>query len=177
MRRPAGYNRPMVAMGLREDVEKEVMEAVLQVRSEKFEEALGVLERHLPSLSSGNQDEKVFAASALSYYGLCLAKVRRRYAEGAKYCRLSLRVHPREADHYANLSRVYLEANNRREAVDALNRGLRYDPENRELNRILDEIGRRRRPVLRFLPRDNFLNVWLGKKRRRSRRAPGEPSG
>ncbi len=167
----------MIAGSLREDVEKEVMEAVLQVRTDNYGDALGVLERHLPALSAGNQDEKVFAASALSYYGLCLAKVRRRYSEGAKYCRLSLRVHPREAEHYANLARVYLEANNRREAVDALERGLRYDRENRELNQILDGIGRRQPPVIRFLPRNNFLNVWLGRKRRASDQTRGEPTG
>jgi len=117
--------------------------------------------------ASGNQDDKVFAASALSYYGLCLAKVRRRYSEAAKYCRLSLRVHPREGDHYANLATVYLEANDRRQAVQTLERGLRHAPDNRELNRIYDGIGRRKRPVIRFLPRDFFLNRWLGQRLRK----------
>lgn len=140
------------------------MEAVLKVRTEEYAPAMEVFEQHLPRLSAGSHDDKLFAASALSYYGVCLAVVRRRYSEGAKYCRLSLRVHPREAEHYANLARVYLEANDRRQTVQALERGLRYDSENRELNRIFDLIGRRRPPVIRFLPRDFFLNRWLGKR-------------
>ena len=120
---------------------------------------------------------KVFAASALSYYGLCLAMVRRRYAEGANYCRLSLRVHPREGEHYANLARVYLEANDRRQAVQALERGLKYSPQDRELNRVMDEIGRRRPPVIRFLPRNFFLNRWLGRKLRSGERDTDKASG
>ncbi len=161
----------MIESTLREDVEKAVMEAVLKVRTEDYGPAMAVFERHLPTLSaSGSAEDKVFAASALSYYGLCLAMVRRRYSEAAKYCRLSLRVHPREGEHYANLARVFLEANDRRQAVNALERGLKVAPDDRELNRIADTIGRRRPPVIRFLPRDFFLNRWLGQRLRTAER-------
>jgi hypothetical protein len=49
--------------------------------------------------------------------------------------------------------------------VESLFDGLSHDPNNKPINKILDGIGRRREPVISFLPRDNVLNVHLGKKR------------
>jgi hypothetical protein len=51
--------------------------------------------------------------------------------------------------------------------VESLNAGLRLEPNNAQLNRIFDRIGRRRPPVVPFLSRDNPLNVWLGRRFRR----------
>ena len=60
---------------------------------------------------------------------------------------------------------IHLLARARGRAVDALFDGLSYDPDNKPINKILDGIGRRREPVVSFLPRDNILNVYFGKKR------------
>jgi len=41
------------------------------------------------------------------------------------------------------------------------------DPGNRAIRDELDRLGRRTRPVLRFLPRGHRLNRWLGLARQR----------
>ncbi len=131
----------------------------------KAEEAIDLFEQNLKALSEGTIADRRVAASAFSYYGLCVVKVRRRYAEGVKYCQVSLRSNPLDPDHRANLAMVYLERDDRAKAVETLNAGLRLDSRNRRINHVLDVIGRRRPPVLPFLSRNNPLNVWLGKKR------------
>jgi tetratricopeptide (TPR) repeat protein len=131
----------------------------------KYSEALPIFEQHLMTLSEGTINDKRVAASAFSYYGLCVAAVKRRYSEGVKYCEISLRSNPMSPEHRANLALVYIERNDRAKAVESLNAGLRLEPRNRRIHRILNELGRRRPPVISLLGRDNPLNVWLGKRR------------
>lgn len=148
-----------------EDLEKLVTEAALLTRVEEYEDAVKLFEAHLPQLSGGSDDDKRIAAGVFSYYGLCIAALRKQYSDGIKYCELSLKVQPGNPEHYENRAKIHLLARSRSRAVEALFEGLSYDPENKPINRILDQIGRRRDPVIGFLPRNNFLNVYLGKKR------------
>jgi len=145
----------------------QVQRAIQMTRREHYAEALEVFERHLPPLAQGDISDKRLAAAAFSFYGLCVAVVRRRYSEAVKYCNLSLKSNFLDPDHRYNLARVYLERNDRKRAVESLNAGLRIAPKNTQLNTIFDRIGRRRPPVLPFLSRDNPVNVWLGKRFRR----------
>ena len=149
----------------RTEREKLVRKATLLARKERFEDAVKIFEEHLPELSSGTDKEKITAASVFSYYGLCIAALRKQYADGIKYCQLSLKVQSSNPEHYENQARIHLLGNSRARAVDALFEGLSHDPDNKPINRILNDIGRRRPPVIGFLPRDNVLNVYLGKKR------------
>jgi len=149
----------------RQEIERRVTEAILQTRVEGFGVALEVFERYLPQLAAGSKEEKLLAASAFSYYGLCVARARRRYGDAVRYCTLSTRVQRSRPEHYENLGRVHLAFNNRKKAVEAFFKGLNCDPDDAAINRILDSIGRRREPVLTFLSRDSFLNMWLGRRR------------
>lgn len=142
-----------------------VAEAVKLTRQSKTSEALPIFENYLTPLSGGTISDRRSAAAAFSYYGYCVAKVRRKYADSVKYCDISLRANPLDPDHRANLAMVYLERGDRSKAVEALNAGLRLDHRNRRLHLILESIGRRKPPVLPFLSRNNPLNVWLGKRR------------
>lgn len=149
----------------REELEKAVMEAALLTRVEEFDDAVKLFEANLPQLSSGTDKDKRIAAGVFSYYGLCIAAVRKQYSDGIKYCQLSLKVQSQNPEHYENQAKIHLLARSRGRAVDALFEGLSHDPNNKPINKILDGIGRRREPVVSFLPRDNILNVYLGKKR------------
>ncbi|RLE19049.1 MAG: hypothetical protein DRJ65_20680 [Acidobacteria bacterium] len=142
-----------------------VAEAVQLTRQSKTSEALTIFESFLTPLSGGTISDRRAAAGAFSYYGYCVAKVRRKYADGVKYCNISLRANPLDPDHRANLAMVYLERADRAKAVETLNAGLRLDRRNKRLHLILESIGRRQPPVVSFLSRDNPLNVWLGKRR------------
>ena len=149
----------------REELEKVVMEAALLARVEKYDDAVKIFEANLPHLSSGVDKDKIIAAGVFSYYGLCIAALRKQYSDGIKYCQLSLKVQSSNPEHYENQAKIHLLARSRSRAVDALFEGLSHDPNNKPINRILNEIGRRREPVISFLPRDNAINVHLGKKR------------
>ena len=70
----------------------QVQEAISWTRTEQYEAAIGPFEAYLPVLSAdGDLQDKRFAASAFSYYGLCVAMVKHKYAEAVKYCNVSVK--------------------------------------------------------------------------------------
>ena len=63
---------------------------------------------------------------------------------------------------YVNLARVYREAGNRKGALTALKKGLRFEPEDKAIHEMLIELGARKRQIIPFLKRSNVLNRMLG---------------
>ena len=103
---------------------EKVQEAVAWTRSERFEDAIVVFEKYLPTLSGdGDLQDKRFAAAAFSYYGLCVAMVKRKYAEALKYCNISVKANFMDPEHRVNLALVYLERDDRKNAVRNLEAG------------------------------------------------------
>jgi tetratricopeptide (TPR) repeat protein len=149
----------------RRDVFEKIDTAVNMTKQEKYAEALELFEELLPILSSNDVAEKRVLSTSSSFYGVCVAMVKRRYAEAAKYCNISLKSNFMDPDHHTNLALVYLERNDREDAIKNLHAGLRIQRHNKRIKMILDRIGRRSPPVITFLHRDNPLNVWLGKRR------------
>jgi tetratricopeptide (TPR) repeat protein len=143
-------------------------------KAEKFDRGLVYLgEAYL--LLSRDKDAKV-PPVALSYYGLCLAMQKGRNKEAAEYCELALEREFFNVDHYINLGQVWIRAGHRRKAVDALERGLAVEPTNPRLRKLRESVGVRRPPVVRFLNRDNPINVSLGKVRRKIEDGSGKKS-
>lgn len=106
-------------------------------------------------------------APVLSYYGLCLARYRARYREGAQFCQAAIDREFFKAEYYYNLAQVWVAGRSRRRAVEAIQRGLSVEPGHAALRELEEELGKRRQPVIRFLARDNPLNRSLGKLRHR----------
>lgn len=148
--------------------EQRVKQAIELTRDGEYEEALQLFEQNLAAMDAGSIEQKRLAAAAFSFYGLAVAKVRRQYRRGVQCCKISTKHFFLDPEHHHNMALVYLERGDRRSAVESLNAGLRLDPRNAGLNRVWNQIGRRRRAVIPFLPRNNPLNVWLGKKLRKS---------
>jgi len=98
-----------------------------------------------------------------SYLGYGIARYERRVKEGLALCQHSIKLQFYEPENYLNLARVHLLARNRRKAVEALNRALKLNASNPGAIALAREIGWRRRPVIPFLPRSNFLNRLLGR--------------
>jgi len=143
-----------------------IQEAISWTRMEQYEDAIAVFEEFLSLLSSdGDLQDKRFAASAFSYYGVCVAMVRHKYAEAIKYCNISVKANFMDPEHRINLALVYLERDDRKNAVKNLEAGLRLQPSNKRINKIFKEIGRRKALMFSFLSRRNPLNVWIGKLR------------
>jgi tetratricopeptide (TPR) repeat protein len=143
----------------------QIDKAVELTRQRRYAEALAIFEKILPQLSSHDVSDKRVLTGSSSFYGLCVAMVRRHYAEAVQYCNLSLKSQFMDPDHRTNLALVYLERSDRASAIENLHAGLRIQPNNPRIHEILNDIGTRRPPVLGFLSRNNPLNVWLGRRR------------
>ena len=102
-----------------------------------------------------------------SYLGYGIARCQRRTAEGLKLCRHAVKIQFYEPDNFLNLARTALLANERAEAVRAVRKGLKVDPNNLDMQVLYREMGIRQLPVLPFLARSNPLNLLLGKIRSR----------
>ena len=94
----------------------------------------------------------------LSAYGLCLSKIEHKNKLGAELCEKAMKLQPFEGMHWVNLVRLYIGVKNRRKAVEVLESGLAKHPKYSKLLRVRDEIGYRKVPYLRFLPRTHPLN-------------------
>ena len=104
-----------------------IQEAVAWTRNGRYEDAIEVFEAYLAKLSAeGELTDKRFAASAFSYYGLCVAMVKHKYAEALQYCNVSLKSNFLDPEHRINLALVYLERDDRKNAVRNLEAG--YGP-------------------------------------------------
>ena len=104
-------------------------------------------------------------ASGLSYFGLCLALIRKQFKPAIDLCRRAIDLEFYNGDHYANLARVYVAAGNRKKAVEAADNGLKLVPEHEYLLSVRKTLGVRARPAVPFLDRANPINVSLGQAR------------
>jgi len=104
-------------------------------------------------------------AVGLSYFGLCLALVKKEFKTAVTLCKRAIDLEFYNGDHYANLSRVYAAAGNRKKAVETADSGLRLQPENEMLRAARRALGVRSRPSVPFLDRANPINVSLGQTR------------
>ncbi|HEX9982403.1 MAG TPA: hypothetical protein VGF69_03990 [Thermoanaerobaculia bacterium] len=113
-------------------------------------------------------------ASGLSYFGLCLALVQKKFKPAIDLCKRAIDLEFYNADHYVNLARVYVAAGNRKKAVETTENGLKLMPEDDGLLGMRKELGIRSRPAIPFLDRTNPLNVSLGQARHAKKVADDE---
>lgn len=96
--------------------------------------------------------------SKLAY---CLATERKQFQQAMVLCREALQAEPDNPEHYYQLSRIYLTAGQKSQAIKSLRKGLkfkRYQPIIDELSKL----GLRKPPVFSSLPRDHILNRSAG---------------
>src|SRR5947207_8339192 len=65
------------------------------------------------------------AATGLSYFGLCLALVQKKFKPAIDLARRAMDLEFYNAEHYINLSRIYVAARNRKKGLDNVERGLK----------------------------------------------------
>jgi tetratricopeptide (TPR) repeat protein len=110
------------------------------------------------------------ASGYLSYLGLATAHAERRFADAEQLCRRSIEREYHRPEHYHNLGEVHLLAGRRKEALKAFNQALSWNPNYEASLDALRKMGVRRPPVIPVLPRNNPLNVFLGKTLRGGKR-------
>jgi tetratricopeptide (TPR) repeat protein len=104
-------------------------------------------------------------ATGLSYFGLCLALVSKKYKAAIDLCKRAIDLQFYNGDHYANLARVYVAAGNRKKAVETAEQGLKLLPDHEGLLATRESFGVRSRPALPLLDRSHPINVTLGQAR------------
>lgn len=105
------------------------------------------------------------APDGLSYYGLCVALVQKKFKPAVELCKKAIEMQFYHGEHYANLARVYVAGESRRKALTTIERGLQVVPDDDELLRLRNDLGLRRKPPIPFLSRSNPLNVAIGRAR------------
>jgi len=147
------------------DILKRIDEAVALTKAEEYLRALtmfleiyGSEEPPSPMLSSKT-------ATGLSHFGLCLAMMQRKFKPAIDLCKLAIELQFYNADHYANLARVYVAAGNRKKAINAIEQGLKSHAADETLLDVRRQLGVRAKPPVPFLDRAHPINVTLGQAR------------
>ena len=87
----------------------------------------------------------------------CLAKERRQYQQAMALCREALQAEPDNPDHYYQLSRIYLVAGQKRQAIKSLRKGLKFKRHQPSIDELI-RLGARKTPVFPSLAREHILN-------------------
>lgn len=116
--------------------------------------------------TSSEKDEKY--NNVLSYYGL--AQVLNDNENGLLLCRDAASNEMFDGNVFLNLAGAELASGNRKRAIDAIQHGIKINPEHYLLMRACARLDCRKNCCITFLPREHRLNRLLGRMRRR----PGE---
>ncbi len=118
------------------------------------------------SLAAGaNADAQDMPSLFYSYLGFGIARYQNQRRQGLRLCQKAVGMEFYQPENYYYLARTCLLLEDRRLAIDALDRGLQVDAGHDGLNSLRRELGNRRQPILPFLPRSSYLNRFLGKMR------------
>jgi len=101
-------------------------------------------------------------AQIRSALGLAVALEGRDFETARSLCESAAKQEFFNPDLYLNLAKVYLSVGRRPEALRYLRRGQMIDPGHCAIREAITELGRRRLPILPFLPRRHIVNRMLG---------------
>jgi len=124
------------------------------LKEEKMDQALKAFEK---AYKEDKEDP-----GYLSYYGMCKAMRSGEIGLGLELCTRAIKKEFFKAEYYLNLGKVYMCAGNKKGAIKVFLKGLKFDPNNEEMNKYLVDIGFRRKPVIAVLSRTNPVNRFLG---------------
>src|SRR5207245_3050009 len=99
----------------------------------------------------------------LSNYGLTLVLVEGDRQRGIRFCEEAVRRGPATAEMLVNLAKALVVTRNKEQAVRALRRAMELAPNDPRVGHEFLALGLRRPPPIPWLPRNFFLNKWIGK--------------
>lgn len=154
-----------------EDVE--LFEAKREASRALPEGARTLYEQGLADLSKGRDQEALVALRAAaeiapeaarvrSALGVAVARAEGDFESSRTLCESAAKQEFFNPEVYLNLARVYLRFGRRSEALRYLRRGQMIDPGNVAICETMAELGRRRLPIVPFLPRRHPVNRALG---------------
>jgi tetratricopeptide (TPR) repeat protein len=141
---------------------------ILYVREGRYDEAFRSLRQAMLGFTEQRGHDLPY--SLMAYYGLCLVVLRQDPPRGLALCRRAVDESGDRPDFYWALGKAYLAMRRKSQAITAFEHGLQIGDDPR-LARELRRLGIRNQPLIPFLPRENFLNRYLGLWRAKSRAA------
>lgn len=91
-----------------------------------------------------------------------MARSQGKWAAAVELCKTAVSLKRNDVQLYLNLAEAYVSAGRRDIAVQTLDTASRHCGPDKRIVRMRGRLGKRRAPVLAFLPRENFLNRGLG---------------
>lgn len=147
-------------MDLEEYSEEELLEAGREaIKRDQWPRALTFLSAYFNRYTARGEN---VPASGLASYALSLGHSR-QLVRGIELCKRAQNADPRNAHIYWCLAQLHLLSPSRKDAIEAVERGLRAVPDNFMLLRMRKRLGVRQPPPLPFLDRKHGLNVKLGR--------------
>ena len=101
----------------------------------------------------------------MAYLGVCLAAGQRKYVTAEKLIKNILANNPFDSTAWYALGRINLLGGRREQAFKNFAKAKHVSRDDAQVGGMVDRMDPRLPPVLRFLPRNNFLNIWLGRLR------------
>ena len=126
-----------------------------------FKAELDATHQHLGLANDGQYND------LQSYYGLIL--VLNSNENGLLLCREAASNELLNGDVFLNLACAELASDNRKRAIEAVELGMKMDPNHARLKLACSRIEGRIRFCFGFLPREHFLNRFFGRLMRRSK--------
>ena len=99
----------------------------------------------------------------LSNYGLTLVLVEGDRQRGIRFCEEALRRGLQTTETLVNLARALVVTRIKEQAVRALRKAMELSPDDPRVSAEFAALGLRRPPPIPWLPREFFLNKWIGK--------------
>ncbi len=99
----------------------------------------------------------------LSALGVSLAMAENKVISGLALCESAVKQESFRAQLHYHLGLVHLKNGNKRDAIAAFYRGLKFNASHPETIAKLYQLGIRKRRSIGLLPRENFLNKIIGK--------------
>src|SRR5919198_1390180 len=99
----------------------------------------------------------------LSNYGLTLVTVEGDRQRGIRFCEEAVRRGLLTTESLVNLAKALVVTRNKEQAGRALHRAMELAPNDPRVRHEFLALGLRRPPPIPWLPRNFFLNKWLGK--------------
>lgn len=137
---------------------------LLYIREGRWTQAISCLTR---AQNCYERQRQIIPAGLDSHMGLAIAMSGGDLGRAQQLCQVGLERDCYQPDFYFNLGKVYLIAKDKEEAVHAFQLGLQLDDEHRGIKREMKKIGIRKNPAIDSLPRDHFLNKYMGKIKKR----------
>jgi predicted Zn-dependent protease len=98
----------------------------------------------------------------ISFLGISMARSQGKWAAAVELCKTAVSLKRNDVQLYLNLAEAYVSAGRRDIAVQTLDTASRHCGPDKRIVRMRGRLGKRRAPVLAFLPRENFLNRGFG---------------